>query len=77
MLGVVLMLKYCECGSLIIKGNCSNRGCSFRAEKDKIKRKNWLIGDTKFKSNEFLTYDEAFRKHNKFFTDEKNRGKRR
>lgn len=70
-------MNYCKCGSLIIRGNCSNRGCPLIDEKNAVKKKRWLIGDTIVRTNEFLTYNEALTKHNKFFTDEKNRGKRR
>jgi hypothetical protein len=71
------MLEYCKCGSLIINNNCSNRGCKFRANKDKVKKRNWLIGDTKVRTNEYLTYEEALKEHNKHFINEKNRGKRK
>lgn len=29
--GVILLAEFCECGSLLIGGRCSNKNCSLRA----------------------------------------------
>ncbi len=32
------MLEYCQCGSIMVQGSCTNKHCSNRAEKVPVKK---------------------------------------
>jgi len=69
-------MNYCKCGSIIIKGICSNRGCPLIKESDAVKKRKWQIGETIIRSINPIIYTEAITKQNEYFIDAIKKGKK-